>query len=219
MEQRSEFLGSKWVVMAILFVINLNYYFGFGLSLADVDFFSAIIYMLPSVLYSLLLALCYFMVGFQGLFHSIAPSAGGGFHFDPSKLLGDLIRAGAFVAITFWPTYAFVLASDATGVGLDPSIMSHIWQYTLAFFLIWLFFFAWTTNGFFVPAFLYAVGGVIFFIATRLWDLATFMTADAETWWGKGLGFIAAFVVGGVIFLFAVYVWTAWMREKVGIDR
>lgn len=217
-QQTTQCQGNMLGVLSILAIINANYYIGFELNLAEMGIVSILMYMLPVLLYSGMLAMSYYIAGLRPAFHSMVVRSDGGTRFDSSHLLGDIVRLAAFLAITFWPTYAFVLAEDAPGTGLSDSYFTHIWQYTLFFFLVWLFFFTWVANGLFTAAFVYGAGGIVFYIGTRLWDFASFMTADAETWWGKGIGFIAAFIIGGLLFLFAVYVWTAWMRDKAGLD-
>lgn len=216
--QQNGAIGSGKVALVIMGVISANYYVAFDLSIAENGVIGIAMYMLPAILYSMLLSVSYWVVGFRGMFHSIVSYTDGSLGFRSSEFMGDLVRAVAFLAVTFWPTYEFVLAPGAIPPGLSDSYFTHFWQFFLTFFLLWFFFFAWVNAGFLNTALVYGGFAIIFYLSAKVWDMAMYVTVDAETWWGKGIGVTLAFIFGWFVIIFTIRLWTGWMRSKVGLD-
>lgn len=68
----------------------------FDLSIAENGIVGVAMYMLPAILYSMLLSVSYWVAGFNGMCHSIVTYTDGSLGFRSSEFMGDLFRAVAF---------------------------------------------------------------------------------------------------------------------------
>lgn len=213
--QSAECKGSGFVALIIMLATCINNYLWMGLNLEKYSVFDLVMYMLPAIIYAAVLSFNYYVVGFQTIFKSIVPYTDGGFGFSPSEFGRDLFLTGVFLLVNIWPTYIVAFAENASGVALSDSYFSHFWKMSLFYILAWFYFVAWVNTTFFTASFVYGSCGIIFYVLSKIFDMAVTVTSDAESWFSRGTSFVIVFVLGILGFIFFIRV-CIYVLERMG---